>query len=257
MWKKIRESTSGINLNFISSLMRKRRYSKFDEDACAPLNGHLHDERTRRDEDNNKVSWTSSSKRRTDNENGNVFIDTGYRTVKLKVSDNNGNRNSRRPLNPRLSEPFKSDYGSTNIPDDVTDCSYGYGSDSSDNEVVTHHEFYQARKNGIRTPSSVKDDLTDFVNSLVQRRYQKLGDSHDEIDDVFDCDDRQVSIRNRLPKSASQDSDNLVFHSIKDVEPKWEEKPKKSKKRRKVHVLRFLRRASCLSAGSQYGRTDR
>ncbi|OWF37115.1 uncharacterized protein LOC110440553 [Mizuhopecten yessoensis] len=249
MWKKIRESTSGINLNFISSLMRKRRYAKFetDEDASKPLNGHLHDGRERdsghlkldrRDEENNKVSWTSSScsKRRADETADHVIVDTGYHRAELKCSDNNGNRNSRRPFNPRLSEPFMADYRSTNIHDDSIDSSHGYGSDTSDNDAITHHEFYEARKNGIKTPSSLKDDVSDFVHSLVQKRYQKLDDSADESDDVdFD---RRVSEsdgnRRRSVRSGSHDSDNQVFHSITDITPNWEDKPKKSKKRRKT-----------------------
>ncbi|XP_060072790.1 uncharacterized protein LOC132552619 [Ylistrum balloti] len=247
MWKKIRESTSGINLNFISSLIRKRSYAKFetDEDASKHLNGHLHDDRDsghlkldHRDEENNKVSWTSSSssKRRADATASNMVVDTGFRRVELKCSDNNGNKNSRRPYNSRLSEPFMTDYGSTNMHDDSIDSSYGYGSDTSDSDVIAHHEFYEARKNGVKTPSSLKDDVTDFVHSLVQKRYQKLDDSADESEDIVDFD-RRVSESNgnrrRSARSGSRDSDNQVFHSIKDITPNWEDKPKKSKKRRK------------------------
>ncbi|XP_033736127.1 uncharacterized protein LOC117324392 [Pecten maximus] len=259
MWKKIRESTSGINLNFISGLMRKRRYAKFetDEDASKHLNGHLHDDRDsvhlkldQRDAENNKVSWTSTSscsKRRTDETTDMSTVDAGFRRVELKCSDNNGNRNSRRPYNPRLSEPFLADYGSTNIHDESIDSLYGYGSDASDGDGVTHHEFYEARKNGVKTPSSLKDDVTDFVHSLVQKRYQKLDDSEEESEDVVDFD-RRVSesngSRRRSTRSGSRDSDNQVFHSIKDITPNWEDKPKKSKKRRKTakrarHAVRF------------------
>lgn len=247
MWKKIRESTSGINLNFISGLVRKRRYAKFetDEDASKHLNGHLHDEREsvhlkldQRDEENNKVSWTSTSsvRRRTDPTSDTSIVDAGFRRAELKCSDNNGNRNSRRPYNPRLSEPFMADYGSTNIHDESIDSLYGYGSDASDSDCVPHHEFYEARKNGIKSQSSLKDDVTDFVQSLVQKRYQKLDDSEEESEDADFV--RRTSESNgnrqRSTRSGSCDSDNQVFHSIKDITPNWEDKPKKSKKRRKA-----------------------
>lgn len=79
----------------------------------------------------------------------------------------------------------------------------------------------------------VPRDVKDVVHSFSQKRYKKLED------ESSDDEDFQISLAEET---------SPVFHSAKDFKRK---KSKKSSRRRKVHVLKMLRRLSCLTSAMQ------
>ncbi|KAK3092847.1 hypothetical protein FSP39_007862 [Pinctada imbricata] len=206
MWKKLKESASGISTDFFSNLFRRRNYEQFGEDEI--LERESFDANTRknsdvRDEENNRVYW----RKEVHSYNTRSTQDDGFMNTDL-VSYN--------------SEP-----GSLRRRDVDRSCT-GYGTDNVTDmrprEFVSHN-FGESRS---RSPNRVSGELSDLLHSHTQGRYERLDDSEEEINYSDDV-------------TMDTQRDSNVFHSVKDIDPKWGKSSKSSRRRKKMVPIGQLR----------------
>lgn len=105
--------------------------------------------------------------------------------------------------------------------------------DSRPDQYCRHHHQQQDEMDADQGRDLVPRDVKDVVQSYSQKRYKKLED------ESSDDEDFQISLAEET---------SPVFHSAKDLKRK---KSNKKSRRKKVHVLKMLRRLSCLTSSMQ------
>lgn len=235
MWKRVKESTSGFNWNFMSNLFRKRSYSKFESEESSDILYTGIPSANLRDEENNDISW--KSERKTLSSHGH---ESGYGSVcttphsdievfNQSIVTNSDHIDSDNHNGDHLSHKYSRPFGI-------------YGHDREDSVSAPERTFRSVSY-------KVKVEVKEVVNSFQSNRYNRL----DMEEDV--SDDDHVEIEDLQYSELSGENNDSVFHSAKDIHPECRDKRKRWTKK-KVDIFQFVNRMSCISTGnSKYRRS--
>ncbi|KAL5008669.1 hypothetical protein ScPMuIL_014250 [Solemya velum] len=183
MWKRWRDFTSNINFNFLTNWFQKRSYSRFGSEEDIYLrDGESYYEVPSMD------SHYIYNGRDDETDEADVGIRRQRRTL-CEVDKINANTIH------------------------YSDMNGGIGGDKP--ELTPREVSYLSA-----SPANVKNDVQEFMDSKIQKRYSKLDNADDASEITYAYDDEMEEA----------DDQGVVFHSIKDC-PQWQQKKKSRRKK--------------------------
>lgn len=223
MWKRVKESTSGFNWNFMSNLLRRRNYSKFESEESSDITYTGIPPASLKDEENNDISW--KSERQKFGSHGN---ESGYGSVcTTPHSDIEVFDQSVVPNSDHIDSDYQdNEHFSQKYPHSSRIHGHGRQDSVSDPEKTFRSVSYK-----------VKGEVKEVINIFQPNRYNRL-----DVEEDMSDDDDQVEIEDLQYSEVSGENNDSVFHSAKDIHPECRNKPKRwSKKKVGKRTRRVLR----------------